>query len=156
MATEPAPSPPVRASPLDWGLAMGLGTPPFAAHRFTAHPSSLARTRHFTRNTLRQWGMASCVDDATTVTAELVANAVQHVLTSRPSPAAGWLGLARIRDTVLCAVSDPSRTAPTPLTGKPLAESGFGLHIVKALSDAWGCSFLAGGQGKTVWARIAA
>ena len=54
---------------------------------------------------------------------------------------------------VLCAVADPSRTAPVTKEADVLAETGRGLHVVSALADLWGCT-TPSGQGKAVWAMF--
>ncbi|WP_329129168.1 ATP-binding protein [Streptomyces sp. NBC_01476] len=132
----------------------------FAALRFDATPVSVTRTRSFLRSTLTDWQLAELVDDATTVAAELVANAVTHALLPVP-PAApppdeptAWIALLRMRDAVVCAVADPSPEPPALTEADPFAESGRGLHIVAELSDTWGHS-PPEPAGKTVWARLA-
>src|SRR5262245_42595446 len=79
----------VTESPLDaflhtephmWGGMAGTGEHGFAALRFDATPGSVTRTRSFLRSTLTGWQLPDLVDDATTIAAELVANAVTHAL----------------------------------------------------------------------------
>src|SRR5882757_578182 len=71
----------------------------FAALRFDASPDSVTGTRRFLRSTLTQWQLPELVDDATTIAAELVANAVTHALLppDPPTPAAptAWIALLR-------------------------------------------------------------
>jgi hypothetical protein len=54
---------------------------------------------------------------------------------------------------VLCAVADPGTTRPRLKEPDYFAESGRGLHVIDALSDAWGCT-APGAGGKTVWAAF--
>jgi len=158
----------LRAGLSDWcvpaALAARKGDSGFAALRFDAAPGSAHRTRSFLRSTLTSWRLDRLVDDATTVVAELVANAVTHALGphraqyERCATAAGtaWLALVREKHAVVCAVADPSPAMPAMREPDPFAESGRGLHIVAELSQAWGHtrSEGGGGTGKTVWARL--
>ncbi|MER8073707.1 ATP-binding protein [Streptomyces sp. NPDC094034] len=144
---------PARPLPVDWGLPMGLGVPPFTAHRFTATSGALRGARDFTRHTLRSWGLARRADDAVSIANELVANAMRHVLAKQLGQT-GWLALTNSRHTVLCVVSDPCPHAPRLISTNHLTLHGRGLHIVRALSDNWGCHIDENDTGKTVWARI--
>ncbi len=143
-------------------LAARAGDGRFAAVCFDATPGSAHRTRGFLCATLRSWRLDPLLEDATTVVAELVGNAVTHALCpagSGRTAAAGtaWLALVREGDAVVCAVADPSPALPAMRDPEPFAESGRGLHIVAELSETWGHapSDGPGGRGKTVWARLA-
>ncbi|MFC4036173.1 ATP-binding protein [Streptomyces polygonati] len=131
----------------------------FAALRFDASPVSVTRTRRFLRSTLLGWRLQELVDDATTIAAELVANAVTHALRPpRPHPPlpadpTAWIALLRFERAVVCAVADPSPRLPALSRPEPFAESGRGLHIVAELSETWGHS-PPEPSGKTVWARL--
>jgi hypothetical protein len=65
------------------------------------------------------------------------------------------VGLRLLRRTgeVMCAVLDPSDTAPVLRTPDRSEESGRGLQMVDALSDVWGWSPVTG-RGKAVWAIL--
>ncbi len=145
--------PPCR-TPLGWGLSTGLGVPLFAAHRFTASADALAQARRFIRQTLVHWGVLGCIEDVALVATELVANALCHALSPTAPGRGGWLGLARAGSTLLCSVQDSCSKAPSPRPHSPLSESGYGLSIVDALSNAWGYKIMEDGRGKTVWAYI--
>jgi hypothetical protein len=54
---------------------------------------------------------------------------------------------------VLCAVADPSQTAPELKEADVLAETGRGLHVVGALADTWGYT-QPSERGKVVWAMF--
>src|SRR6202042_3421790 len=89
---------------------------------------------------------------------EFVANAVTHgggggELSRRQ--VAENLGLRLVRRTgeVICAVLDPSDSAPVLRAPGSIEESGRGLQMVDALSDVWGWSPVAG-RGKAVWAIL--
>ncbi|MDT0307438.1 ATP-binding protein [Streptomyces sp. DSM 44917] len=131
-----------------------LGLPP--------RPESVRRARDFTRATLLGWRLPEQFDSVALVVSELVTNALRHGLARRfPLPAppvpAVELELMRCSGRLVCAVQDPSVTAPRTPAG-PLdepddtAESGRGLHLVDSFSDGWGWRPLTGDRGKVVWA----
>lgn len=159
--TFPRPKPDECGLPAPLG-ATGFGGGGFAVLRFDATPGSVTRTRSFLRSTLTDWRLPELVDDATTVAAELVANAVTHALQPpvpvRPfaarSETTAWIALVRMDHSVVCAVADPSPALPALTEPEPFAESGRGLHIVAELSDTWGHIRPESAAGKTVWARL--
>ncbi len=117
----------------------------------------LARARRFMRDTLRQWGLDHCTDDAVLVFTELASNAVSHAV---PRAAEGEqdvrLGLSFDPRHLTLSVSDPAADAPPvcrPVNGWNLEERGRGLCLVDALSDEWGWSPRRP-VGKTVWAKL--
>ena len=109
--------------------------------------------RRFTRSTLREWGLASLADDAEAIVGEFVANAVSHA--ARAALPGQALGLRLLRRTgeVMCAVLDPSDSAPVLKMPDRNEEAGRGLQMVDALSDVWGWSPVTG-RGKAVWAIL--
>jgi len=112
--------------------------------------------RKFTRNTLREWGLAALADDAEAIVGEFVANAVSHAAKAAAAVESGQpLGLRLLRRTgeVMCAVLDPSDTAPVLRAPGRNEEAGRGLQMVDALSDVWGWSPVTG-RGKAVWAIL--
>jgi anti-sigma regulatory factor (Ser/Thr protein kinase) len=112
--------------------------------------------RKFTRNTLREWGLAALADDAEAIVGEFVANAVSHAARAVAAVESGQpVGLRLLRRTgeVMCAVLDPSDTAPVLRTPDRSEEAGRGLQMVDALSDVWGWSPVTG-RGKAVWAIL--
>ncbi|MEU5364281.1 ATP-binding protein [Streptomyces sp. NPDC005925] len=116
----------------------------------------LALARRFTRDTLRQWGLDHCTDDAVLVLTELASNAVSHAVPR----AAGReqdvrLGLRVDPRHLTLSVSDPADAPPVcrPAGGWALEERGRGLRLVDALSDEWGWS-PRDPAGKTVWAKL--
>jgi hypothetical protein len=154
-----APGPVLRLHTPDWSTALNLGDDGFAALRFDAAPETPARTRRFLSDTLTGWHLHPVLDEVNAVAAELVANAIRHALTP---PARGgddrgtaWIALIHRQHSVICAVADPSSAPPVPREPDELAETGRGLCIVAALSEAWGHS-PPDPAGKTVWARIPA
>ncbi len=143
-----------RPSP-DPAATAWAGLPRIATRTLGADTGSVRAARDFTIATLRRWGTAERSQDIAIVVSELLTNALRHAL-----PGSGdtrpWLpirlGLLQPRPCVLCAVADPSKTAPAPRTLGSLAETGRGLHIICALSDQWG--YAPSGTGKVVWAMF--
>jgi hypothetical protein len=92
---------------------------------------------------------------------EFVANALRHAASAAeedaPAPARAepriGLRLFRRSGEVMCAVLDPSDSAPVLKAPACEAECGRGLQLVDALSDVWGWSPVAG-RGKAVWAIL--
>jgi anti-sigma regulatory factor (Ser/Thr protein kinase) len=120
-------------------------------------PQSARAARRLTRNTLRDWGLAFLAEDAETIVGEFVANALTHAAAGEQprKQALENLGLRLVRRTgeVICAVLDPSDSAPVLKAPATAEESGRGLQMVDALSDVWGWSPVAG-RGKAVWAIL--
>jgi Histidine kinase-like ATPase domain len=130
--------------------------PPFATLTPGTDAGSVRAARDFTLATLRRWDAAERGEDITIVVAELLANALRHALPGSGGTQPGrplCLGLLHPGPGVLCAVADPSQAAPVLRAHDSLAETGRGLHIIGALSDAWGYSVLSG-SGKVVWAAF--
>ena len=134
-----------------WDSPAAVGCP------LSRGPQSARTARRLTRNTLREWGLAFLAEDAETIVGEFVANAVTHATDGELSrrQAAENLGLRLVRRTgeVICAVLDPSDSAPVLRAPVSVEESGRGLQMVDALSDVWGWSPVAG-RGKAVWAIL--
>jgi anti-sigma regulatory factor (Ser/Thr protein kinase) len=134
-----------------WDSPAAIGCP------LTRGPQSARTARRLTRNTLRGWGLSSLAEDAETIVGEFVANAVTHAADCGADRRAGadGLGLRLLRRTgeVICAVLDPSDTAPVLKSPDGVEEAGRGLQMVDALSDVWGWSPVAG-RGKAVWAIL--
>jgi anti-sigma regulatory factor (Ser/Thr protein kinase) len=137
--------------PSDW-----WDSPAVAACALGSGAQSGRTARKFTRNTLKEWGLASLADDAEAIVGEFVANAVSHAARAVAAVEAGQpLGLRLLRRTgeVMCAVLDPSDTAPVLRMPDRSEEAGRGLQMVDALSDVWGWSPVTG-RGKAVWAIL--
>ena len=135
--------------------ATGWARPPRTTTRaLGAEPGSVRAARDFTVATLRRWGTAERSQDIAVVVSELLTNALRHALPgtgdTRPRRPI-WLGLLQPGPCVLCAVADPSKTAPSLRVPGSLAETGRGLPIICALSDQWGYTTLSD-TGKVVWA----
>ncbi|WP_052745782.1 ATP-binding protein [Allosalinactinospora lopnorensis] len=133
-----------------------LVAPHTATFRLTQQDRPLDRlpsiARRLVTEQLRKWGTAFLIDDAQTVTSELVTNAVRHavlypsdqvLLSLLPEPGSIWIGIV-----------DPSPEPPGPGDSDSLTDSGRGLSlIVNELTDGqWGWEALP--NGKIVWARL--
>jgi PAS domain S-box-containing protein len=123
---------------------------PATARRFPATPSSVGEARRFLLGTLPDPGAANA-DALALMLSELATNAVQHAATEfevsvRVEPDRG-----RVR----VEVSDGAAGYPTPQDPVPDAPHGRGLHIVRALADAWGIEMRRDRPGKTVWCSVA-
>jgi anti-sigma regulatory factor (Ser/Thr protein kinase) len=143
--------PRVVRMPSDW-----WDSPAVAACPLSPGAQSGRTARRFTRNTLRDWGLASLADDAEAIVGEFVANAVSHATRAAAAADSGQqLGLRLLRRTgeVMCAVLDPSDLAPVLRMPDRNEEAGRGLQMVDALSDVWGWSPVTG-RGKAVWAIL--
>jgi hypothetical protein len=120
-------------------------------------PDAASRARSFTRHALFSWGLGELADDAEIVVTELLANAVRHACPGHREGSADTSALALwlLRDTdgFMCAVTDPSDSAPALRQPGLSGETGRGLHVVHALSDHWGWSPLSD-RGKAVWAIL--
>jgi len=133
------------------------GPPRVATRTLGADAGSVRAAREFTLATLHRWGTADRSQDVAIVVSELLTNALRHALPgtddARPRRPIR-LGLVQPGPFVLCAVADPSQAAPVPQPRGSLAESGRGLHIIRALSDQWGYT-APSDTGKVVWAMFA-
>jgi anti-sigma regulatory factor (Ser/Thr protein kinase) len=140
--------PRVVRMPSDW-----WDSPAVAACNLGSGAQSGRTARKFTRNMLKEWGLASLADDAEAIVGEFVANAVSHA--ARCVESGQPLGLRLLRRTgeVMCAVLDPSDIAPVLRMPDRTEEAGRGLQMVDALSDVWGWSPVTG-RGKAVWAIL--
>ncbi|MBC9711033.1 ATP-binding protein [Streptomyces sp. TRM66268-LWL] len=105
----------------------------------------------FVDATLVRWRRTALAPRVHTAAGELVANALEHGLSgpfAEPFPHPLVVAVLSEGPDVLCAVFDPG-------TGLPLKATGHGLHVVDAVSDAWGWT-VPGPWGKGVWAAISA
>jgi anti-sigma regulatory factor (Ser/Thr protein kinase) len=147
--------------------AAGHGVHPLAADRaaleWTCFPRVATRTtngtaqsvgaaRDFGLATLRRWTVAGRTDDIAIVLSELLTNALRHGANYPARPVR--VALVQPAQFVLVVVSDPGRQVPVLREPDYLAESGRGLHVINALSDAWGCTAPTD-EGKAVWALFA-
>ena len=112
-------------------------------------PDSAQKARFYTRAALSYHELGDYAADAETVTSELVANAITHA-------GAAKFGLQIMHldgiGVVAVIVTDPSPQPPVKRYPPGDTEHGRGLHIVDALSAAWG--WRPQNPGKAVYAVL--
>ncbi|RFU40017.1 ATP-binding protein [Actinomadura logoneensis] len=118
------------------------------------HPRSVRYARAFIRDTLVPAHVldgGDVLDDLTLIVDEFAGNAIRHTASGR----GGKLTIALLRgaDLVRVEVTDDGADGKRPrLRPAPEGESGRGLHIVQALTAAWG--HRADGPRTIVWADV--
>ncbi len=115
-------------------------------------PSAVPCARSHAAAVLAEWGLTRWIDDAALVVSELVTNAVAAaaaMIDTEPI----LLRLFVIRGRLLIEAWDCSPTFPEPQTPTADEETGRGLMIVQALSEAYGFELSADGR-KVTWARL--
>lgn len=111
-----------------------------------ADPSSPGRARRLVRRAL--WDQEpELLDTVELLVSELVTNAVVHAQT------AAVVGISLFRDRVHVEVRDTSTDEPRVRQATEEDESGRGLTLVEALSNAWGITRLP--EGKAFWFDVA-
>jgi anti-sigma regulatory factor (Ser/Thr protein kinase) len=116
-------------------------------------PESVPIARRRVRAALGFHGLGEFTEDAEVITAELVANAVQHACEDGTKAIGVILTHAGAPAAVTVAVSDSSPQVPVRRDTPAGSEQGRGLQIVEALSVHWG--WRCGGGGKVVFAVLA-
>jgi anti-sigma regulatory factor (Ser/Thr protein kinase) len=111
--------------------------------------------RDFTRQILGSWGLLALAEDATVIVSELVTNALCHAVRSMSGTAHDRVELILLRRPaqMVCVVTDPCTEPPVLVPPDPEAEVGRGLHVIDALSAAWGWARV-GVDKKAVWATL--
>jgi len=115
---------------------------------------SARMARDFIRSTLADWSLDGRTEDVAVTVSELVDNALRygHVPSVPPaSQTSVWLGMWDQWSCAVCAVTDLSDGIPYVKQPDELEESGRGLQVISALSDALGWTPRTG-RGKVVWA----
>ena len=107
--------------------------------------------------TLAAWGVSHLTDDATQITSELVANAVNASIQGAPEgteAAPITLSISSTRGELCIRVWDPDPMPPPRTLHVPgtWTERGRGLLIVEELSTRWG--WYPGHAGKYVWSAL--
>ena len=147
-----ATAPPWLTSVFEQNGSADPSGPPAATCSLAGRTTSPAAAREFAARILADWGLPHLIADVQLVVSELVTNALRHALAAGPASGSPiLLRLVRHRSYVGCGVSDDGDGAPALVAGgDDLSESGRGLHLVDALSSAWGWLPVEG--GKVVWA----
>ena len=109
--------------------------------------TSARKARAFAYSALDEWGVSDIADDVLLVVTELVNNAVTHAHT------ACELRLSISSAAVRVEVADQGPGTPDPLPPSETRNHGRGLHLVDALTVAWGFEPISSG-GKLVWAEL--
>jgi DNA-binding NarL/FixJ family response regulator len=109
--------------------------------------TSARDARTFTADTLTEWGVTDILDDVLLVVTELVNNAVTHAMTECE------LRISINPLSLRVEVTDQGAGTPDPLPPSPTRNHGRGLHLVDALTAAWGFEPVKTG-GKVVWAEL--
>ncbi|MDV7214535.1 ATP-binding protein [Streptomyces prunicolor] len=125
--------------------------PASESFRIPKHRRHVPAARQRVRKTLADWGITDELADAVTLLAnELVTNAVTHC---RVSHSQVKVELTLDGRELVLEVSDPDRDRlPRPHDSTPDEEGGWGLALVAALADNWGCRQES--YAKCVWARF--
>jgi CheY-like chemotaxis protein/anti-sigma regulatory factor (Ser/Thr protein kinase) len=133
---------------IDLLTAVGTRTVRQTALELPNDLTSATLARRFVRETLVGWDMEHLMDSALLVTSELAANAVTH------ADSGFRIQLSLARTTLRIDVSDSGSGTPEPQPPSASAEHGRGMHLIDALTTAWGLD-AAPGTGKVVWAELA-
>jgi DNA-binding NarL/FixJ family response regulator len=110
--------------------------------------TSAGTARKFVTEKVTEWKLEMLLDDALLVASELAANAVTHA----DSPCRIRLSLNTV--ALRIDVIDTGAGTPEPQPASFTEEHGRGLHLVAALTNAWGLEVVPG-EGKLVWAELA-
>jgi DNA-binding NarL/FixJ family response regulator len=109
--------------------------------------SSVGAARKFITDKLTEWDLEQVLDDALLVGSELATNAITH------AGSQCRLRLSLSAATLRIDVLDRGEGTPEPQPVSETREYGRGLHLVDAVTTAWGLELVPG--GKLVWAELA-
>ncbi|HET6560497.1 MAG TPA: response regulator [Marmoricola sp.] len=109
--------------------------------------TSVRLARRFVAERLAEWGLEAIRDDALLVTSELAANAITH------AHSACRLRVSLTATTLRIDVIDMGSGTPEPQPPSDTEEHGRGLHLVAAVTTAWGLEMVPQ-NGKVVWAEL--
>lgn len=110
--------------------------------------TSVRTARKFISDKLTEWSLEQLLDDALLVASELATNAITH------ADSKCRLRLSLHAATLRIDVLDTGAGTPEPQPPSWTEEHGRGLHLVAALTTAWGLEVVPG-DGKLVWAELA-
>jgi CheY-like chemotaxis protein len=110
--------------------------------------TSARKAREFVTEIVAGWGLQGLLDDALLIVSELAANAITH------AQSACLLRLSLTEASMRIEVIDTGGGTPEPQPPSWTEEHGRGLHLVAALTTAWGMEVIPG-EGKLVWAELA-
>lgn len=129
-----------------------------AACTVAGEPDSIAQARHWVRDVLRTAGCENrLVENAVSVTSELVTNALVHTASGRPEGTVRievLTGACRVRVSVIDAGTEKSEpTVPRSCPDLDVAEAPRGLYLVDQWAERLG--FCGDERGRTVFADLA-
>jgi DNA-binding NarL/FixJ family response regulator len=110
--------------------------------------SSVRLARRFVAEKLAEWDLEVIADDALLVASELAANAITH------AESTCRIRLSLTPQSFRIDVFDTGTGTPEPQPASATLEHGRGLHLVAAITTAWGLEVVPG-TGKLVWAELA-
>jgi anti-sigma regulatory factor (Ser/Thr protein kinase) len=114
---------------------------------FTSVAASVPVVRAWTRGTLRRFGVGPDIAERVELlVSEVATNAVRHTRSRR------FTVRLDVDSVVQAAVHDDAPDEPVLRQGRAWDSGGRGMHLVEALSDAWGTR--AERSGKWVWFRV--
>jgi DNA-binding NarL/FixJ family response regulator len=108
--------------------------------------SSAHEARQFVTQYVVEWNLEDLLDDALIVVSELAANAVTH------AESGCRIRLSLNDATLRIDVVDTGAGTPEPQPATWTEEHGRGLHLVDALTTAWGLEIVP--EGKLIWAEL--
>ncbi|MER7793000.1 SpoIIE family protein phosphatase [Streptomyces sp. NPDC097640] len=121
-----------------------MGSGDIASWELAEEPQSAGLARDHVREQLARWDLPELTMTTELLVSELVGNVIRH--------AKGPLRLRLLRGrTLICEVSDGSQATPRVRRAAASDEGGRGLHLVAALSHAWGTRYTS--DGKCIWAE---
>jgi anti-sigma regulatory factor (Ser/Thr protein kinase) len=109
---------------------------------FDCDLSGVRAARHFVRDALLRWELATAVDDASLGVSELVANAVRHAGTE-------FAVRIDVADKIVVTVIDGRPELEEGAATTPAKQPSRGLTIVSTIAEDWGVTPLT--EGKAVW-----
>jgi DNA-binding NarL/FixJ family response regulator len=109
--------------------------------------TSVRTARQFVDEMLAEWKIEELRDDALLVVSELTANAITH------AKSACLLRLSVTDSALRIEVIDTGQGTPEPQPSSNTEEHGRGLHLIAALTTAWGMEVIPD-EGKLVWAEL--
>lgn len=116
--------------------------------RFPCDVGSIRGARRAASEGLSAWGRDDLVEVVSLIVSELATNAVVH------AESAFTLSMALSQSALRIEVADCGAGAPNPRTPNQRTPGGRGLHIITALSIAWGLESTSP-DCKTVWCEVA-
>lgn len=115
-------------------------------------PGAVPCARLHARQLLWEWGLTRLSDSVELAVSEMITNAAQASRDVGMAPVRLWLKADHTR--VLILVWDASHHAPELIQADLEAESGRGLQLIEAVSDAWAWYPTPETGGKVIWALI--